>query len=73
MKSVKIRMRGPTRFKGIVADARVLGVSHSHLWRVLMRHRRSPLLPRYRALQAEKAIKSAGHNNHRPANHPKTK
>ncbi|MDE2098213.1 MAG: hypothetical protein KGL39_13240 [Patescibacteria group bacterium] len=62
MKSSKKRTRGPTLFKGIVADAKKLGVSHSHLWRVLKGHRKSPLLARWRALQAEKALSTAGKN-----------
>lgn len=43
-------------FTGINADARELGVSRSHLWRVLRGERKSPeLLERYRELRAEQA------------------
>jgi hypothetical protein len=55
-KTVKIKhfSRG-WRFRGITQDARTLGVTHSHLWRVLMGQRDSkPLLARYRALQRKK-------------------
>lgn len=52
----KQKKRGPTKFQGIVADAKNLGVTYSHLWRVLKGHRKSPLLAKYRALQADKAI-----------------
>lgn len=47
------RMR--PRFRGIVADARALGVSRDHLWRVLVGDRQSlSLLKRYNALQTKK-------------------
>jgi hypothetical protein len=42
------------RFKGIVRDAEILGVSRIHLYRVLTGERRSPLLARYRDLQRSK-------------------
>jgi hypothetical protein len=50
------RMR--PRFRGIVDDARSLGVSRDHLWRVLVGDRQSlRLLKRYSALQAKKRRK----------------
>jgi hypothetical protein len=50
------RMR--PRFPGIVADARALGVSRDHLWRVLVGDRQSlSLLKRYNALQSKKRRK----------------
>lgn len=47
------RSRGPTRFKGIGADARALGVSRTWLTAVLSgRGTSAPLLARYRALKS---------------------
>ncbi|WP_043585316.1 hypothetical protein [Geminisphaera colitermitum] len=43
--------KGSLRFPGIVADARTLGVTYSHLYRVLTGDRKSPLLARYQALK----------------------
>jgi hypothetical protein len=62
MKSFRKRIRGATKFKGIGQDAKYLGVDRTHLWRVLKKHRSSPLLARWRALQAEKAIRRADKN-----------
>jgi|GEM_PF-3846276 hypothetical protein len=46
------RKRGPTRFRGICADAEALGVTREHLWLVLTGHRVSrPLSCRYRDLK----------------------
>lgn len=43
------------RYPDIVADARRLGVTREHLWRVLEGQRESPvLLERYQRLQAKK-------------------
>lgn len=44
--------RGPNKHPGIVRHARALGVSYTHLYRVLVGERRSPLLQRYQALVA---------------------
>ncbi len=46
--------RGPTEFPGIVEDAKALGVSRTHLWRVLTGQRESArLLARYQHLKAQ--------------------
>lgn len=51
--------RGTTRYAGIVADAKSLGVNRIHLWRVLNGRRQSQrLLARYRALQRGRAGKN---------------
>jgi molybdenum-dependent DNA-binding transcriptional regulator ModE len=43
-----------TRYKGIVADAKQLGVTYQHLWQVLEGRRESrSLLDRYRALKEQ--------------------
>ena len=48
------------RFAGICADARALGVSREHLFRVLSGQRQSrSLLQRYRELKQSKAIAQA--------------
>jgi len=48
----KIRKRGP-RIKGICGAAKVLGVTHQHLWAVLRGRRASKtLMRRYRDLVA---------------------
>ena len=44
--------RRGTRFPGIVRHARELGVTYTHLYRVLVGERQSPLLHRYQALVA---------------------
>ena len=48
-------VRGPTKFPGIVSDARALGVTRQHLFEVLVGHRRSPLLQRYQELKSQTA------------------
>jgi len=48
---------GVTRFKGIVGDARALGVSYEHLWYVLSGKRKSDSLTRrYRILKTSGQI-----------------
>lgn len=48
--------RGKTRFPGLVADAKALGVSRVHLWLVLTGQRQSArLTARYEVLKAEQA------------------
>jgi hypothetical protein len=49
-----------TRFKGIVADAKALGVSTEHLWRVLSGERQSNrTTAAYAALKASQNQKAA--------------
>jgi hypothetical protein len=49
-----------TRFKGIVADAKLLHVSSEHLWRVLIGERQSQsLTTAYHALKASQNQKAA--------------
>ena len=49
----KNRRRWCTRHPGIVGDARTLGVTYTHLYRVLVGERQSPgLSARYSELQA---------------------
>ena len=51
--------RGVLRYPGIVADARQLGVTMNHLYRVLSGRRESPgLLARYQALPRRKEVRS---------------
>ncbi len=50
-KNVPQQTRRNVRFSGIKRHARELGVTHPHLWRVLVGERTSPgLLARYRHL-----------------------
>lgn len=50
-----LESRRRIRFPGITYDARELGVTYNHLWRVLTGDRESPgLVQRYHALQARK-------------------
>lgn len=56
----KIPSRGETRFQGIVADAKALGVSRVHLYLVLDGRRQSArLLARYNELKTQQAVAPA--------------
>lgn len=65
--SIKLRprtKRGITRFPGITADARQLGVSYRWLWQVVTGRQKSPrLMDAYQALKAsQSASVTEGHS-----------
>lgn len=67
------RRRGKTQFRGIVKDASKLGVTYTHLWRVLIGERQSPtLLARYATLHRSKrhsCLRRTQEQSPRPAPH----